>query len=494
MSTDHSAAPGRVDFAHAREVADAVLFEGYVLYPYRASSDKNRMRWQFGVLMPECADLGEPSSSRTECLVDPREDAAELDLTVRFLRVRERVDDASADGRAWQEGDVVEIAASVPLEADSTRDTPFFFPEAEVVDEKTRRRSYPLSGFVRVHTKRIEGPYGTLRVRVDVVNTTPAPGQPVNEEQAQGDDDAHREAREVLLRHSLIGAHTLLGVRGGKFLSLLDPPEWARPAAESCENLHTYPVLIGDEADSGAGGISETVMLSSPIILYDNPRIAPESPADLYDATEIDEILTLRTMALTDDEKAEARDTDPRAAAIIDQVDNLPAEMLERLHGAVRYLREVTGETGGNGQAGSEALAAGADASVAGAAPWWDPGVDASVSPETDTLRLADGVASKGARVVLRPSGHPSARGTDAQDMFLAGRQATVAAVFYDVDDSGYLAVTLDDDPAADLHLQHGRYFYFVPGEVELVSPGDGATGGHEPPGGDPDATGGRSL
>ncbi len=85
-------------------------------------------------------------------------------------------------------------------------------------------------------------------------------------------------------------------------------------------------------------------MLSSPIILEDYPRVAPESPADLFDATEIDEILTLRTMALTDEEKREARATDPRAAALIDRVDNMPPEMLDRLHGAIRYLREAQGE------------------------------------------------------------------------------------------------------------------------------------------------------
>ena len=78
------------------------------------------------------------------------------------------------------------------------------------------------------------------------------------------------------------------------------------------------------------------------LFLYDYPQIAPESPGDLYDATEIDEILTLRTMTLTDEEKREARATDPRAAAIIDRVDDMPPEILDRLHGAVRYLRAAT--------------------------------------------------------------------------------------------------------------------------------------------------------
>ena len=79
-------------------------------------------------------------------------------------------------------------------------------------------------------------------------------------------------------------------------------------------------------------------MLSSPIILYDHPEVAPGSPGDLYDATEIDEILALRVLTLTEEEKSEARGTDPRAAAIIDRCDEMPPEVWDRLHGAVRTL------------------------------------------------------------------------------------------------------------------------------------------------------------
>ena len=118
-------------------------------------------------------------------------------------------------------------------------------------------------------------------------------------------------------------------------MSLLDPPEWARAAAASCVNRHTWPVLVGAPEEREA-------MLSSPIILYDYPQIAPESQGDMCDGTEIDEILTLRTMTLTEDEKRKARGTDQRAAAIIERADMMPGEILERLHGAVRYLRKST--------------------------------------------------------------------------------------------------------------------------------------------------------
>jgi hypothetical protein len=97
--------------------------------------------------------------------------------------------------------------------------------------------------------------------------------------------------------------------------------------------------------------------------------------------------------------------------------------------------------------------------------PWWDPGQDQSVSPETDRLTVGGRVVGRGSRVLLRPGG----RRTDAQDMFLAGRTATVAAVFHDVDGGDHLAVVVEDDPAQDLVLAHGRYLYFSPDEVEVL-------------------------
>jgi len=70
-----------------------------------------------------------------------------------------------------------------------------------------------------------------------------------------------------------------------------------------------------------------------------------------------------------------------------------------------------------------------------------------------------------GSRVRLQPG----ARRTDAQDMFLAGMTATVAAVMRDVEDQDCLAVTIDDDPAAELLRWHQRFHYFYPEEIEPV-------------------------
>jgi hypothetical protein len=189
-------------------------------------------------------------------------------------------------------------------------------------------------------------------------------------------------------------------------------------------------------------------MLSSPILLYDHPEVAPESPGDLFDATEIDEILSLRTMTLTDEEKQEARATDPRAAAVVDRVDGLPQEVFARLHGAIRSLRPA-GHT---------------ERATRSEVPWWSPEADASVSPETDSVMVAGVPVSRGSLVRLSPR-----RSADAHDMFLKDRVARVQAVFVDVDGSRHLAVTLEGAEGSDFQQWYGRFFYFSPDEVEPV-------------------------
>jgi hypothetical protein len=244
--------------------------------------------------------------------------------------------------------------------------------------------------------------------------------------------------RDEALPTALVAAHLIIGVRGGEFISMTDPPQWAKPEVEACENVGCWPVLAGQ------GGGRE-VMLSTPIILYDHPEVAAQSPGELYDGTEIDEILSLRTLALSDAEKQEARATDSRAAALIDRVEALDAADFGRMHGAIRSPRAA--EPPGDQPA----------------VPWWDPGADASVSPDTDAVTVAGRRIARGSMVMLRPG----VRRSDAQDMFLAGRRARVEAVLLDVEDTPYLAVSLADDPDADLRIAHGRFLYFAPDEVE---------------------------
>lgn len=447
----------------ARKIADAVLYEGYVLYPYRASSGKNQVRWQFGVLAPrEWSAAGgcEHSWSQTECLI---EDEFEIAGTVRFLQIQSRIveqlvdsdadsflkkESLEAEAELWTSWDeAIEREVEFVLSSESSHDErliDFEFPasrttEAIVTKSGHRvgrfvRESTTVKGTIRVSAEPIEESRALRKLHLRIENMTPW-------------SDASA-SRDVVMRSSLIGVHALIEAKRGKFVSLIDPPEWAKAAAQKCSNVRTWPVMVGEDGD-------RDVVLSSPIILYDYPQIAPESPGDLYDATEIDEILTLRTMTLTDDEKRQARATDPRAAAIIDRVDDMPPEMLDKLHGALRYLR---GATTADTETAVENNSAGVEPP-----PWWDPGADASVSPETDSVQVGDVSVSKGCRVRLRPG----PRRSDAQDMFLAGKTARVEAVYFDVEEHEYLAVTLEGDPAADVMQTHGRFLYFYPDEVE---------------------------
>lgn len=428
-------------------IADAVLFEGYLLYPYRASAQKNALRWQFGVLVPPAASdaLAEPSRSRTECVVDVRPGAT-LRVRLRFLVLRSRtvldadgrpVDRLEVDGTphlTWDEGLAREVDAAVALADLPHRvvvDVPAGTAEEPIRDAagtvrgRYRRETAALRGHVALTTTPVPGPYGAVRLRVDVVNESPASGTD----------------RPSALRTALISAHCVLALDRGAFLSSAEPPEWAAPAVRECTNEHSWPLLAGRPGDG-------SLLLASPIILADHPQLAPESPTNLFDGTENDEILSLRTLAMTDDEKREARATDPRVAHLVDAVDAMGPAMFERLHGAVRP----------DGRAPDDIPTIATPDT-----PWWDPGADAAVDPGSDSV-VIDGVpVARDSAVVLVPG-----RGGDAQDEFLRGAAATVAAVLHDVDGGVHVAVTLDDDPAADLQRAHGRYRYFRPEELAV--------------------------
>jgi hypothetical protein len=420
-----------MSLGHARAVADAVLVEGYALYPYRASAQKNRYRWAFGVLAPRAwseAGGGDPWWLESQLLVAGAGPAGRLSGQLRFFQIERRtieasgeanggrftpVDSLEVDGQllvAWDEGRVRTIELAFELEAARTgvripfaidgRDELEHVPGGRIVRERV-----PLCGIIAVFAEPVAAGSPLLRVAIRVENVT-----------------AWRKLgapRDQAITAAFASTHLLLEASDASFVSLLDPPAWAGEAAAGCHNVGTYPVLAGVPGQ-------HDVVLSAPIILYDHPQLAPESPHDLFDATEIDEILTLRTMTLTDAEKREARATDPRAAAILDHVDALPPEWLARLHGAARDVRAS----------------------------------DDQMMPRSCAF-------APGCQVRLRANG----RRTDAQDLLYDGMLATVAEVRPDIDGTIYLAVTIDDDPAAELHDWYGRYHHYRTDEVELVSP-----------------------
>jgi len=347
-----------VNLDRVEKIANAVLYEGYILYPYRSSSVKNQQRWNFGALCPpaysEAQGGTESCHMQTECLVEGVERAT-LDVKVRFLHLLSRevgqlttplpelrevvepdfqtVAAMEVGGQiyqTWQEA--VEREVILPginlksLGAEGQRQT-FTFPSKQEMEPLREtggravgvlvRRQQFIEGSIEVAAERAGEQLFKVTVRIS--NLTPL-------------EDAKLKSRDEALMRSLVSTHTILGVRdGGEFVSLLEPPEALREIAASCRNTGTWPVMVGEEG-------TRDFMLSSPIILYDYPQIAPESAGDLFDGTEIDEILTLRIMTLTDEEKREMRGVDERARRILERTETLPAEQMMKLHGAMRAV------------------------------------------------------------------------------------------------------------------------------------------------------------
>jgi hypothetical protein len=442
----------------ARKVADATLYEGYVLYPYRASARKNQLRWQFGVLAPPAFAPSEACSMQTEVIVDADPDAR-VHVRVRALQVQARTIEtpdgpvASLDtgGQVWtsfdeaveHQLDLTDLGLDELVGAERAVELswpggavsePIYDAGGGVLGRAVRRR-WPVEGTVRVRAAWCDGLHTLARVTVIVENTGSPP-------------DGDVGGRDAVVRGALVAVHTLAAVDGGRFLSAVDPPDYAHAEAAGCSNAGTFPVLIDDD-----------VILSSPIILYDRPAVAPESAGDMFDATEIDEILALRVLTLTDDEKREARGTDPRAAAVVDRCDGMTPDHFAALHGTFRSIRfDADGEADEQWVDPSAIEPPGQ--------PWWEPAVDAAFDPWSDTVWIGSVEVGQGTRVRLCPS-----RRADAQDLFVDGRLATVTGVFHDVDGAVHLAVVVDDELAAEEHAWHGRYLYFGPEEVEVLTP-----------------------
>lgn len=329
------------------KIAEAVLYEGYILYPYRQSALKNQKRWTFGGVYPRAyseASWGDdPWTMQTQTLVAGNK-RTKLGIKVRFLQVADRRVGRYSGGklelveelevgdrvhRPWEEAIERETAAELTvgellggkrLEIQ----VPAGVEEEPLADDlgdtagAIVREWRSLTGTVEIGAERLRE--GLFRLTVRITNSAPWDG----------------EARESTLKQTFVSTHTILRAKGGEFVSLLEPEEEYREAAEGCENVKTWPVLVGEEGRRDA-------VLSSPIILYDYPQVAPESPGDLFDGGEMDELLTLSIMTMTDEEKEEMRRSDPRTREILERTENLSADELMNLHGAMRGFRSLRG-------------------------------------------------------------------------------------------------------------------------------------------------------
>lgn len=354
-----------------KKIADAVLYEGYILYPYRPSAVKNQQRWNFGTVYPrefaETQTGADAWTMQTECLILGN---ARLAIKIRFLQIVRRgvyqpetaeAAAAAATGgadlsrtgfrpvasleiggrvfQAWQEAvekefdlpafDLAETAGSGSLRED------FSFAknrEPEILrDEKNRvgglivRKKESIEGSVGIDVRRLPaaGTKHLYKVRTTIRNRTPL--------------TAAEQTRDEALMRGFVSTHTVFRAENGEFVSLLEPADEFAEAAAGCENIGTYPVLVGEPGE-------RRFLLSSPIILYDYPQIAPESAGDYFDGTEMDEMLALRILTLTDEEKNQMSGADEKTRQLLERTENMPPELLLKLHGKTRDLRKDSKE------------------------------------------------------------------------------------------------------------------------------------------------------
>lgn len=443
-------------FGAALDIANAVLYEGYLLYPYTASATKNQYRWQFGVIAPRDdagAGSGEPSFAQAEVLFEP-DGTAEIAVQLRFLHVEERrieeargdgfvpVDTLAVDGAThltFDEAVERDVNLEFTVSSASHRVAPIAIGDSERIETirdaanvrrgRIVRQSHALHGTLAVDCAPVPGEDRLWKLRLRVENLS----QVVAARQRSG-----------VMRTAFLSAHALLSIDNGRFLSAIDPPEEAREASAALENRHVWPVLVGESAGDAHGA---KLVLASPIILYDFPTVAERSERDAYDGTEIEELLRLSVLSLSDAERTEARATDPRARAIVDWAERLGPSDVAALHdGALDRF-------GGGARVPSDPFVTS------------DPLATLDV-PALDCVFIEGTKIAKGSRVRLHPK-----RRADVWDTFLNGKEATVCAIHQDVDDQFYVAVTVDDDPASDLHEWYGRSFFFYPEEVEPLAP-----------------------
>jgi hydrogenase maturation protease len=337
--------------AAADRITKAVLYEGYMLYPYRPSALKNQQRFNFGVVYPQIFSEEQRGTNswivRTECLIQGSM-LSRIEVRIRFLQLVERsIDELIGDAfrpvkslrvdsdtfYAWQEA--VERELRVPAtDVDLLNRHPILHPfelSSQTTEEALLDHQLQTVGRIVRTQQAIDGSLAVaahpiaeniFKIVVQLKNFTPID---------------QRTNRDLALMRSLVSVHVVLGVEEGEFISLLDPPEQLRPAAEQCQSQGVFPVLVGEPEQ-------RDTMLASPIILYDYPQIAPESAGDLFDGTEIDEILSLRIMTMTEEEKREMRESDERARQMLERTETMPAEQFMKLHGVLRGLRPVNEE------------------------------------------------------------------------------------------------------------------------------------------------------
>ena len=418
-----------MNFEPVEAIADAILFEGYILYPYRASAIKNRQRWHFGTLYP--MDFAEAQSATdswrfaTEVLIEA-EETATLTVRVRFLQL------TSAKNKQvlrWEEGFARNRTIErmgIPELSNRISET---FDLSGLSPDEIRHASPGLTE--RPRLARLTLSIDHLRGKLYCLHAS------VSNESPVGQGELSCEALQDVAFHS---AHLLLGIEDGTFVSLLEPPAGLGADAQACKHDGVFPVLAGEPGNRSR-------MFCSPIILYDYPQVAPESTGEFFDSTEMDEMLALRVLTLTDEEKVEMRSIDRRARMILERTESLPEGRMASLHGAIRELeRAMEPESTDNG---NNEIKTG------------DPFVE---RPRLESVSVFGVELRKGDRVRLWPQ-----KKADIMDMALEGKVAVIEAIEEDLEGNAQFAVVVEEDPGRDMGIlrQAGHRFFFSPNEIE---------------------------
>ena len=342
-------------------ITKTVLYEGYSLYPYYRSSAKNSKPVPFGAVYPRQFVKHNPdvhSTTQTQCIIKGTDDT-EIEITVRFLQLRNRqllkIDhDEYGPGQfrptdSIKEGDAtyhsgwegVERELNLGTHTISTivdnkveKDIAF---ESEKANDIIYGENGTVAGNVIISQSKINGtitasadPAGDnkngFKITVQISNTTSV-------------DNSEKLSRNDSYKLSFLSTHTILKTEEGAFISQTDPKQNWEKIVEACDNINTWPILIEKDYKT---------MLSSPIVLYDYPEIAPESMGDMFDGTEIEEALVLHMATMPEEEKQKIDKGDPKMKAMMERVESVTPEEIMSLHGGFKEVKPDNSEHKGD--------------------------------------------------------------------------------------------------------------------------------------------------
>lgn len=279
------------NFGKIEKLADAILYEGYALFPYRKNALKNQKRFNFGVLSPKCwaeKQTNEQYFQQTEILILANE-SAKISFKVRYLQIENNED--------WQTAHEKVYENSVEMK------------EFQISDFK-----FQIDGKIELIAKKLGE--NLFKLSFKLQNLTEK-------------ESFKNFSREEILSFSFVSTHTIFEIENGEFISAIEPLETFQKYSQTLENINCFPVLVGER--------KRNCVLSAPIILYDFPEASENSFDNFFDGLEIDELMIMNILALTDKEKEEIKKTDERTRKMLEKIENASAEDLLKLHAKMSF-------------------------------------------------------------------------------------------------------------------------------------------------------------